>query len=66
VRLLHQFQRNVQQALIVQPYENPLLAWLLPKLLPFLLLSPVLPLLQRWLLFDTSMPRLDPEFSFSD
>ena len=66
VRLLHQFQRNVQQALIVQPYENPLVAWLLPKLLPFLLLSPALPFLQRWLLFETSMPRLDPEFSFSD
>ena len=64
VRLLHHFQRNVQQALIVQPYENPLVAWLLPKLLPFLLLSPVLPLLQRWLLFETSMPRIDPEFSF--
>jgi 2-polyprenyl-6-methoxyphenol hydroxylase-like FAD-dependent oxidoreductase len=64
VRVLHQFQRNVQQALIVQPYANPLVAWALPRLLPFLLLSPVLPMLQRWLLFDTSMPAIDGEFSF--
>ena len=64
VRLLHGFQQSVQQALIVQPYGNPLLAWLLPTLLPLLLVSPVLPLLQRWLLFETSMPPIDPEFSF--
>ena len=64
VRLLHQFQQNVQQALIVQPYASPWVAWLLPKLLPFLLLSPILPTLQRWLLFKTSMPPIDPEFSF--
>ena len=64
VRLLHRFQQGVQQALIVQPYSNPLLAWLLPTFLPLLLLSPVLPLLQRWLLFETSMPPIDPEFSF--
>jgi 2-polyprenyl-6-methoxyphenol hydroxylase-like FAD-dependent oxidoreductase len=64
VRLLHGFQRNVQQALIVQPYSNPWLARLLPQLLPFLLMSPVLPMLQRWLLFETSMPPIDPEFSF--
>ena len=66
VRVLHRFQRNVQQALIVQPYSNPMVAWLLPKLLPFLLLSPVLPILQRWLLFDTSMPAIDAEFSFRE
>jgi hypothetical protein len=63
VRLLHRFPRYVQQALIVQPYANPVVAWLLPKLLPYLLLSPVLPMLQRWLLFETSMPPIDPEFS---
>ena len=66
VRVLHRFQRNVQQALIVQPYFNPLVAWALPKLLPFLLLSPVLPILQRWLLFETSMPAIDGEFSFRE
>jgi 2-polyprenyl-6-methoxyphenol hydroxylase-like FAD-dependent oxidoreductase len=66
VRVLHRFQRNVQHALIVQPYSNPLVAWLLPKLLPFLLLSPVLPMLQRWLLFETSLPAIDPEFSFRE
>jgi 2-polyprenyl-6-methoxyphenol hydroxylase-like FAD-dependent oxidoreductase len=65
VRLLHTFQRNVQQALIVQPYGNPWVAWLLPRLLPLLLASPVLPLLQRWLLFDTSRPAIDPAFRFS-
>ena len=64
VRLLHRFQHNVQQALIVQPYVNPWLAWVLPRLLPVLLLSPILPMLQRWLLFETSMPTLDEEFSF--
>ena len=64
VRLLHRFQQNVEQALIVQPYANPWVAWLLPKLLPFLLLSPILPMLQRWLLFETSMPPIDPEFRF--
>lgn len=62
VRLLHRFQQNVQQALIVQPYANPWVAWLLPRLLPFLLASPVLPILQRWLLFDTSLPAIDPKF----
>jgi len=49
-----------------EPYSNPMVAWLLPKLLPFLLLSPVLPMLQRWLLFETSMPVIDKEFSFRE
>ena len=66
VRLLHRFQENVQQALIVQPYAYPLVAWLLPKLLPLLLLSPVLPMLQRWLLFETSLPVIDGEFTFRE
>jgi hypothetical protein len=66
VRLLHRFQQNVQQVLIVQPYSNPLVAWLLPKLLPLLLLSPALPLLQRWLLFETSMPVIDEAFTFHE
>ena len=43
-----------------------MVAWLLPKLLPFLLLSPVLPMLQRWLLFETSMPATYREFSFRE
>jgi 2-polyprenyl-6-methoxyphenol hydroxylase-like FAD-dependent oxidoreductase len=66
VRLLHRFQHNVQQTLIVQPYTNPWLAWALPKLLPFLLLSPVLPMLQRWLFFETSTPSVDPRFRLHD
>jgi 2-polyprenyl-6-methoxyphenol hydroxylase-like FAD-dependent oxidoreductase len=64
VRRLHRFQGAVQQTLIVKPYTTPWLAWLLPKLLPLLLTSPILPALQRSLLFETSMPAIDPDFSF--
>jgi hypothetical protein len=36
----------------------------LPRLLPLLLRSPLLPRVQRRLFFGAPLPPLDPEFSF--
>jgi len=64
VRTLHRFQRNAQRALMVQSGQHPILNWLLPKVLPLLLHSPLLPRVQRRVFFGAPLPPLDPAFSF--
>ena len=53
-----------QRVLLGQARGNPLARWLLPRALPLLLRSPLLPRLQRRLFFGVPLPPLDPEFSF--
>jgi 2-polyprenyl-6-methoxyphenol hydroxylase-like FAD-dependent oxidoreductase len=64
VRTLHRFQLGAQRVLLSQSGGNPLISWLVPKILPLLLHSPLLPLVQRRLFFGAPLPPLDPAFSF--
>jgi 2-polyprenyl-6-methoxyphenol hydroxylase-like FAD-dependent oxidoreductase len=64
VRTLHRFQLGAQRVLLSQSGGNPLISWLIPKVLPLLLHSPLLPLVQRRLFFGAPLPPLDPAFSF--
>jgi 2-polyprenyl-6-methoxyphenol hydroxylase-like FAD-dependent oxidoreductase len=64
VRSLHRFQLGAQRVLLSQSGGNPVLGWLLPKVLPLLLHSPLLPRVQRRLFFGAPLPPLDRAFSF--
>ena len=64
VRTLHRFQLGAQGVLLSQSGGNPVISWLIPKVLPLLLHSPLLPLVQRRLFFGAPLPPLDPAFSF--
>lgn len=64
VRTLHRFQLGAQRVLLSQAGGNPVLSWLLPKVLPLLLHSPLLPRVQRRLFFGAPLPPLYPAFSF--
>jgi 2-polyprenyl-6-methoxyphenol hydroxylase-like FAD-dependent oxidoreductase len=64
VRTLHRFQLNAQRVLLAQSGNHPVLNWLLPKVLPLLLHSPLLPRVQRRVFFGAPLPPLDPAFSF--
>ena len=64
VRTLHRFQLGAQRVLLSQSGGNPVLSWLLPRVLPLLLHSPLLPRVQRRLFFGAPLPPLDPAFSF--
>jgi 2-polyprenyl-6-methoxyphenol hydroxylase-like FAD-dependent oxidoreductase len=64
VRTLHRFQLGAQRVLLSQSGGNPVISWLIPKVLPLLLNSPLLPLVQRRLFFGAPLPPLDPAFSF--
>jgi 2-polyprenyl-6-methoxyphenol hydroxylase-like FAD-dependent oxidoreductase len=64
IRTLHRFQLGAQRVLLSQSGGNPILRWLLPKVLPLVLHSPLLPRVQRRLFFGAPLPPLDPAFSF--
>jgi len=64
VRTLHRFQLGAQRVLLSQSGGNPVISWLIPKVLPLLLHSPLLPLVQRRLFFGAPLPPLDSAFSF--
>ena len=64
VRTLHRLQLGAQRVLLSQNSGNPLVRWLVPRLLPLVLRSPLLPRVQRRLFFGAPLPPLDPQFSF--
>ena len=66
VRTLHRLQLGAQRVLLSQTSGNPLVRWMLPRLLPLLLRSPLLPRVQRRLFFGAPLPPLDPAFSFRE
>ncbi len=66
VRTLHRLQLGAQRVLLGQGSANPLVRWLVPKVLPLLLPSPLLPRIQRRLFFGAPLPPLDPAFSFRE
>jgi 2-polyprenyl-6-methoxyphenol hydroxylase-like FAD-dependent oxidoreductase len=64
VRTLHRLQLGAQALLLTQAGRRGPGAWLLPRLLPLLLRSPLMPRIQRRLLFGVPLPPLDPAFTF--
>jgi 2-polyprenyl-6-methoxyphenol hydroxylase-like FAD-dependent oxidoreductase len=66
VRTLHRLQLGAQRVLLSQGSRNPLVRWLMPRVLPLLLRSPLLPRVQRRLFFGAPLPPLDPAFSFRE
>ena len=66
VRTLHNLQLRAQQILVRQNGGHPFVRWLLPRALPLLLKSPVMPRIQRRLFFGAPLPPLDPAFSFRE
>jgi 2-polyprenyl-6-methoxyphenol hydroxylase-like FAD-dependent oxidoreductase len=66
VRMLHRLQLGAQGVLLGQQSSNPLVRWLVPRVLPWLLRSPLLPRVQRRLFFGAPLPPLDPAFSFAE
>jgi hypothetical protein len=52
--------------LLSQGSRNPLVKWLLPRVLPLFLRSPLLPRVQRRIFFGAPLPPLDPAFSFRE
>jgi 2-polyprenyl-6-methoxyphenol hydroxylase-like FAD-dependent oxidoreductase len=66
VRTLHRLQLGAQRVLLSQGSRNPMVRWLVRKVLPVFLQSPLLPRVQRRLFFGAPLPPLDPAFSFRD
>ncbi len=66
VRTLHRLQLGAQGLLLGNTSANPLVRWLVPRVLPLFLRSPLLPRMQRRIFFGAPLPPLDPAFSFRD
>jgi hypothetical protein len=66
VRTLHRLQLGAQRVLLSQASRNPIVRWLVPRIVPLLLRSPLLPRVQRRLFFGAPLPPLDPAFSFRE
>ena len=66
VRALHRLQIGAQRVLLSQGSGNPIVKWLVPKVLPLFLRSPLLPMVQRRIFFGAPLPPLDPAFSFRE
>jgi 2-polyprenyl-6-methoxyphenol hydroxylase-like FAD-dependent oxidoreductase len=66
VRTLHRLQLGAQRVLLGQGRGNPIVKWLVPRLLPLVLRSPLLPRVQRRLFFGAPLPPLDAAFSFRE
>ena len=66
VRTLHRLQIGAQRVLLGQGSGNPIVKWLMPKVLPLLVRSPLLPMLQRRIFFGAPLPPLDRAFSFRE
>jgi 2-polyprenyl-6-methoxyphenol hydroxylase-like FAD-dependent oxidoreductase len=64
VRTLHRLQLGAQGVLLGQGSRNRMVAWLVAKLLPLFLRSPLLPRAQRRLFFGAPLPPIDPAFGF--
>ena len=63
VRALHRLQLQAQTVLVA---TNPTTRWLVSKLLPVVLRSPLAPRLQRRIFVGVPLPPLEPAFSFRE
>src|SRR3989475_6582018 len=60
VRTLHRLQLGAQRVLLARPSRNPILRWLRPRLMRLVLGSPLLPRVQRRVVFGPPLPPLAP------
>jgi 2-polyprenyl-6-methoxyphenol hydroxylase-like FAD-dependent oxidoreductase len=65
VRALHRLQLAAQSLLLGQDQRHPIVRWLLPKLLPVMLHTPIMPRIQRRIFFGAPLPPIDPAFAFA-
>jgi len=66
VRTLHRLQRQAQGVLLPEQTLGSIARRIVPKLLPFIFRSPLVPRMQRRIFFGVPLPPLDPAFSFRD
>jgi 2-polyprenyl-6-methoxyphenol hydroxylase-like FAD-dependent oxidoreductase len=66
VRTLHRLQLQAQRLMLGRFDSNPVSKWMVPKVLPLLLRSPLMPRIQRRIFFGAPLPPLDPAFSFRE
>jgi len=66
VRALHTIQLQAQGLLMGPQDGGALRRWLVPKILPLILNSPLMPRIQRRIFFGAPLPPLDPAFSFKE
>ena len=66
VQTLHRLQLGAQRVLLGQGSRNPIVKWLVPRVLPLFLRSPLLPRILRRIFFGAPLPPLDPAFSFRE
>jgi len=66
VRTLHRMQIQAQRVLLGQEKRNPVLNWLMPKVMPLVLQSPIMPRIQRRIFVGAPLPPLDRAFSFRE
>jgi 2-polyprenyl-6-methoxyphenol hydroxylase-like FAD-dependent oxidoreductase len=64
VRTLHRLQRAAGRTLLASGGPNPILRWLIPRMLPLAARSGLFPIVQRRLFFGAPLPPLDPAFGF--
>src|SRR6266540_6425637 len=64
LQAVHRLQIGAQRVFLGQGSGNPIVKWLLPKVLPLFLRSPLLPMVQRRIFFGAPLPPLDRAFSF--
>jgi len=64
VRTLHHMQRAAGQALLGTASRNAVVRWILPRALPLIARSGLLPRMMRRIFFGVPLPPLDPAFSF--
>lgn len=65
MRTLHKLQLGAQTLLLGQNQRSPMVQWLLPKLLPIVLHTPIMPSIQRRIFFGAPLPPIDPAFTFA-
>jgi 2-polyprenyl-6-methoxyphenol hydroxylase-like FAD-dependent oxidoreductase len=66
VKTLHRLQLGAQGVLLGQGSRNPATRWLARTVVPLILRSPLVPLVQRRLFFGAPLPTIDPAFKFSE
>src|SRR5262249_57578931 len=64
VRTLHRLQLGAQGILLGQGSRNPIKKWIVRTAIPLLLRSPLVPAVQRRILFRAPLPPIDPALTF--
>jgi len=66
VRTLHRLQRAAGRAIQGTRSRNPVVRWLIPRLIPLGLRAGLVPRIQRRIFFGVPLPPLDSAFSFKN